>query len=314
MSTLSVTGGGPRRDSIIKPILLNKDEVSHVLTKVDVDVLNNFEQIHPKDDCELRKDKEHHLQQQQQHHGGGNYTSSSSAPDSASMNGVASNNNYSSSANTPPPPSPRQSNNNKSGSSGSNTPIDESVATTDSPQPGAATHKNNNSRGNSNAKRSNYNNRSNNKSQSSDSSDDPGMTATKVERIIDRMPLSSSEIQNLIDILLNKQHAGDSEWINKTKTDNSVAGLKKQLEVRDKMLQEEQAAVATLQAKLKELRNEFTNEKNKFAGMKRHLDAEVQGKGIEVNNLQVSFIFFIYIFWSVILNFFLSFFAFCYYF
>ena len=39
-------------------------------------------------------------------------------------------------------------------------------------------------------------------------------TAARLESAIEKVPLSSSEIQSLIDILLNKQHAGDSEWIN----------------------------------------------------------------------------------------------------
>ncbi|CAG7724094.1 unnamed protein product, partial [Allacma fusca] len=87
----------------------------------------------------------------------------------------------------------------------------------------------------------------------------------------ERVSLSSSEIQNLIDILLNKQHAGDSEWINKGKND-SVGNLKKQLAERERQLSEEQTTVQTLQSKLKEIRQEFTTEKTKFTQLRRQLE------------------------------------------
>ncbi|ODM93929.1 Ribosome-binding protein 1 [Orchesella cincta] len=115
------------------------------------------------------------------------------------------------------------------------------------------------------------------------------LSGVKIEHMIDRIVLSSSEIQNLIDVLLNKQHAGDSEWINKTKSDNSVGALKKQLEVKEKLLQEENSTVNTLNNKLKELRNEFNNERSKFTVVRRNLEENLSKCNMEMQNLQVRF-------------------------
>ncbi|CAL8090738.1 unnamed protein product [Orchesella dallaii] len=223
-SRRSSVSGGPRRDSIIKPILMNKDEVTPVMSsKHEVEPANHFELSHPKDDCEMRK-----------------------KVDEEST-----------------PPSPRIG----LKSSGSNTP-DNDVQ--DSPQTGG--------------KRSERV-RSKPKKQVAD---EP-LTGIKIENMIDRVVLSSSEIQNLIDVLLNKQHAGDSEWINKTKSDNSVGALKKQLEAKEKLLQEENGTVNTLQNKLKELRNEFNNERSKFTSVRRTLEEQLSKQNMEMQNLQVRF-------------------------
>jgi hypothetical protein len=61
------------------------------------------------------------------------------------------------------------------------------------------------------------------------------VTNVKLETLLSQAPLSSSEIQNLIEILLNKEHVGDSDWVNNKKNDQpkSVAGLKKSIAKKD---------------------------------------------------------------------------------
>lgn len=74
-----------------------------------------------------------------------------------------------------------------------------------------------------------------------------------------RAELNRSEIQILIDYLLNKQQdmpASHSEW-----SDDIVQKLKKQLEEKEKALQEEQESSIGIQAKLREMRSEINNER-----------------------------------------------------
>lgn len=256
----SLLNNGPRRDSIIKPILLNKDEITPIhASKHDVEPANNFEQIHPKDDCELRKERSC----------GSSSTSIAAAADEMDLS---------------TPPSPRVLGNNSTNisnnksSSGTNTPVDDAQSQQDSPHVGGG------KRGNTKF------NSQNSKQQRKQEYEEASMTPAKVEKIINKLPLNSPEIQNLIDVLLNKQPAGDTEWVNNKGGKNSgdqqsVAGLKKQVEIKDKLLAEEQITVSTLQLKLKELRNEISGEKAKFAGVRRQLEEQVQGKMGEVQKL-----------------------------
>lgn len=99
--------------------------------------------------------------------------------------------------------------------------------------------------------------------------------------------LTRNEIQLLIDFLLNKQHdttAKDpTEW-SEGKSD-VMQKLKKQLQEKEKQLQDEQEASVAFQAKLRELRGEYNAEKSQFnATIKAHIE-ELNNKKKELQDL-----------------------------
>ncbi|XP_055915830.1 interaptin isoform X2 [Eupeodes corollae] len=95
-----------------------------------------------------------------------------------------------------------------------------------------------------------------------------------------RAELNRSEIQILIDYLLNKQQdmpASHSEW-----SDDIVQKLKKQLEEKEKALQEEQESSIGIQAKLREMRTEINAERAQMnANVKGYIE-EIQAKKSEL--------------------------------
>lgn len=81
-----------------------------------------------------------------------------------------------------------------------------------------------------------------------------------IMKLLGRTELTRSEIQILIDFLLNKQQdtasVTHSDW-----SDDIVHKLRKQIEEKDRALSEEQAAAIALHAKLREMRAEWNNER-----------------------------------------------------
>lgn len=79
-------------------------------------------------------------------------------------------------------------------------------------------------------------------------------------QFLGRSELTRSEIQILIDFLLNKQqdtaNVTNCDW-----SDDIMQKLRRQLEEKDRQLAEEQSASIALQTKLRELRAEFNNER-----------------------------------------------------
>jgi ribosome-binding protein 1 len=107
-------------------------------------------------------------------------------------------------------------------------------------------------------------------------------------RQVSRADLTKTQIQVLIDFLLNKQSDtighDPTEWT-EGKSD-MVQKLKKQLQEKEAQLKNEQDALAGMQLKLKELRNEFNAEKiHANANLKAHGEL-LQGSKMEVKNLQ----------------------------
>ncbi|XP_023017045.2 SMC superfamily domain-containing protein aluminum tubes isoform X2 [Leptinotarsa decemlineata] len=105
--------------------------------------------------------------------------------------------------------------------------------------------------------------------------------------------LSKTEVQLLIDLLLNKQLEAPAvidEWT-EGKAD-PVQRLKKQLSEKEKAFAEEQEALAGAQAKLREVRAEQLSEKSQFQQKIRGLEELVQNKQIELqasnNRFQVN--------------------------
>lgn len=81
-----------------------------------------------------------------------------------------------------------------------------------------------------------------------------------IMQYLGRTELTRSEIQILIDFLLNKQqdsiNVNNCDW-----SDDIVQKLRRQVEEKDRRLTEEQAAAVALQSKLRELRVELNNER-----------------------------------------------------
>ncbi|KAJ3648678.1 hypothetical protein Zmor_020462 [Zophobas morio] len=102
--------------------------------------------------------------------------------------------------------------------------------------------------------------------------------------LVRKAELSRSEVQILIDLLLNKQHEAPAvidEW-SEGKSD-PVQKLKKQLAEKEKLLAEEQQAVANAQAKLKELRSEHQNEKSTLLQKIRSMEELMHSKQLDAN-------------------------------
>jgi len=102
--------------------------------------------------------------------------------------------------------------------------------------------------------------------------------------LVHKAELSRTEIQVLIDLLLNKQQGSSvesAEWIEGRQ--DPVVKLKKQLAEREKALIEEQEAAVAMQSKLRELRQELNAEKHST----RQLEESLAARQAEMNNLSV---------------------------
>ncbi|GBP15868.1 hypothetical protein EVAR_100769_1 [Eumeta japonica] len=99
-----------------------------------------------------------------------------------------------------------------------------------------------------------------------------------------RAELNRSEIQILIDYLLNRQQdmpSTHSEW-----SDDICQKLKRQLEDKEKALLEEQEASVGIQAKLRELRSEITAERSSMSStIKSYMD-KIQAKDQDIAILE----------------------------
>ncbi|KAH8280062.1 hypothetical protein KR018_002656, partial [Drosophila ironensis] len=98
--------------------------------------------------------------------------------------------------------------------------------------------------------------------------------------VFSRAELNRSEIQILIDYLLNKQQdmpASHSEW-----SDDICQKLKRQLEEKEKLLSEEQEASIGIQAKLRELRQEVNTERAQMHSRIQAYNDKLQAKEQEL--------------------------------
>ncbi|XP_017076569.2 ribosome-binding protein 1 isoform X1 [Drosophila eugracilis] len=98
--------------------------------------------------------------------------------------------------------------------------------------------------------------------------------------VFSRAELNRSEIQILIDYLLNKQQdmpSSHSEW-----SDDICQKLKRQLEEKEKLLVEEQEASIGIQAKLRELRQEVNTERAQMHARNQAYVDKLQGKEQEL--------------------------------
>lgn len=99
-----------------------------------------------------------------------------------------------------------------------------------------------------------------------------------------RAELNRSEIQILIDYLLNRQQdmpSTHSEW-----SDDICQKLKRQLEEKEKLLAEEQEASIGIQAKLRELRSEINTERATMSSTIKSYVEKIQAKEQDIALLE----------------------------
>ena len=116
--------------------------------------------------------------------------------------------------------------------------------------------------------------------------DRDGINVSLLMPLVQKAELSRSEIQILIDQLLNKQLDNPlehSEWT-EGRTD-PVIKLKKQLAEKEKSLSEEHEASITFQNKLKELRSELNAERSRLTIIVKQLEEALNGKVTESQTL-----------------------------
>ncbi|CAB0031238.1 unnamed protein product [Trichogramma brassicae] len=117
--------------------------------------------------------------------------------------------------------------------------------------------------------------------------DKDGVNFSLLQPLVQKAELSRSEIQFLIESLLNKQQenpAGEqAEW-SEGRAD-PVMKLKRQLADKEKALRDEQEATAGVQSKLIELRQELNSERSRFTATVRQLEEALTAKTTEAATL-----------------------------
>ncbi|XP_074103822.1 uncharacterized protein LOC141530546 isoform X3 [Cotesia typhae] len=116
--------------------------------------------------------------------------------------------------------------------------------------------------------------------------DKDGIHVSLLMPLVQKAELSRSEIQILIDLLLNKQLDNPQEVAEWTEgRADPVIKLKKQLSEKEKALSEEHEASLTFQNKVKELRAELNSERSKTSGTIKQLEENLNAKTTEAQTL-----------------------------
>ncbi|XP_044585501.1 kinectin isoform X11 [Cotesia glomerata] len=116
--------------------------------------------------------------------------------------------------------------------------------------------------------------------------DKDGIHVSLLMPLVQKAELSRSEIQILIDLLLNKQLDNPQEVAEWTEgRADPVIKLKKQLSEKEKALSEEHEASLTYQNKVKELRAELNSERSKSSGTIKQLEESLNAKTTEAQTL-----------------------------
>ncbi|KAG8188540.1 hypothetical protein JTE90_007152 [Oedothorax gibbosus] len=98
------------------------------------------------------------------------------------------------------------------------------------------------------------------------------ITALKVKNYIEQAELDTEEIQNIIDVLLNKQK-DSTGW---TKPNDQLADTKKHLQERQQQLDQEQRQNQAVVSKLKELREEYNQLKTRYTQLEKSSQEKLQ--------------------------------------
>ncbi|KAK3916985.1 Kinectin [Frankliniella fusca] len=110
-----------------------------------------------------------------------------------------------------------------------------------------------------------------------------GINANVLERLILKAELSRSEIQNFIDLLLNKQQGSETEvaeW-NEGRQDPMMK-LKKAYAEKEKALQEEQSSSVALKNQLRKVRDEYNHERSRLSALNKQLEEQLLSRTNEI--------------------------------
>ena len=102
------------------------------------------------------------------------------------------------------------------------------------------------------------------------------MSESKLLPMVQRAPLSGTEIQTLIDVLLNKQQQNNAggDWVKKGRVD-PITQLRRQLEEVESRLRDKDEAHSALSAKITDLCGELHGEKSRSAKLKNQLEDSI---------------------------------------
>ncbi|GFR68475.1 ribosome-binding protein 1 [Elysia marginata] len=117
------------------------------------------------------------------------------------------------------------------------------------------------------------------------------LNGSRLVSVVKTAKLSDDEIQNLIDILLNRQGLTPSpmapeSWNKKSQKGDPISTLKKQLEEKEKLLQEERNNSVGLMSRAKEMKNELTAEKSKTMSIEKRFQEQLLHQQAEVDALK----------------------------
>ncbi|XP_070179325.1 ribosome-binding protein 1-like isoform X3 [Littorina saxatilis] len=101
--------------------------------------------------------------------------------------------------------------------------------------------------------------------------------------------LNDREVQSLIEILLNRQGVTGvtpESWNKKSQKGDPIALMKKQLEEKERALQEEQQLAMSANNRVKELRNELTVERTKLASIEKHYQEKLAVQSADMEALE----------------------------
>ncbi|XP_068729611.1 ribosome-binding protein 1-like isoform X7 [Montipora capricornis] len=111
------------------------------------------------------------------------------------------------------------------------------------------------------------------------------VNTNRLFEMVESAQLNSSEIQAMIDVLLNKQ-GDDAQWKKSTAKGDSVEILKKQLQDKDAQILEERQQSQNVANKLKELRDELQQEKQKQKAQQANATNKITTQAQEIQALQ----------------------------
>ncbi|KAL3872863.1 hypothetical protein ACJMK2_036049 [Sinanodonta woodiana] len=101
--------------------------------------------------------------------------------------------------------------------------------------------------------------------------------------------LSDIEVQALLNILYNKQDSSSTApadvWNRKSQKGDPVALLRKQLEEKERALQEEQQLAMSASTKLKEVQKDLAQEKSRFTGIEKGYKDKIDYQAQEIQAL-----------------------------
>lgn len=242
-----------RKNSASKPpgtsILTNKSDAVVVAPPTNgTETLNHFEEIQPKDDLEMRKQK---------------VESAENAKPNNKKDGKKNKKNV---------PSPKTEKPNPSAVA-ENAVAEKEVAVTESPKIQSVKEKHNKKKKPEPAVVAHHFN-----------DVDYDMNVSAMIGMLGKVDLTRGEIQILIDYLLNKQQdtiVNHSDW-----SDDIVQKLRRQLEDKDRELAEEQKVTIGFQNKFRELRAEIVSERTNSQSKVALLTDELHAKKLEIQTIR----------------------------